>query len=618
MGAQPPGLLDVVLQLVSAPSHDDWKRLAAAVKADCLVGLWAKGTELARNSQVSGKDRGEDGWAFRVHAPGHAVAPTVRLFPDDREWECDCDGSFDPCEHVAACVIAIAAGPDAAQTLFATTARTGGVRYELASGEQGLTLRRYLTDASGEARPLERPLAELVAKRSPELAFAPTHSDLAVDRLLVHAPPGPLSFDNAVALLRALVGASDVRLDGAAVRASGEPLYPRARVVDAPQAGVELVIEADPDVTRVVAPGVLLRGETLHPFGAQARFGKSWERLPFRRVYRPSEVSELVATVLPELERHIAVEIATRRLPKRGGALAPWIRFEIDFVEHGIDVLPALVYGDPPQARVDGDRFVHLKGGVPERQPDVESNLLLRLRHELNLVPGRRVHFDAADAARFLTQLESFADGRPDAERLRASAAQPRVGLVARLVRKKGEFELVFEAADTQAKGEPAARSPAAAVIAAWRDGIGLVPLDDGRFASLPSDWLERYGDLVADLLAAREQNDGRTPAAALPLVGELCDALDSPPPVELRACAACSTAWPRATPNGHARKRRRPCPRAFAASCAGIKPPAWRGWRGCVTPGSAQSWPTTWASARPFRRCACSVAAPSSSAHAA
>jgi superfamily II DNA or RNA helicase len=527
-------VLDAVVQLVSTPSYDQWKRLLAAVKADSLVGLWSKGAELARNGSVSGEERDASGWTFRVRVPGRTVSPTVRLFASDCEWECDCDGAFDPCEHVTACAIAVSAAPDAAESLFDDTAKRGSVRYELASGDSGITLRRYVIATGGEARPLTEPLADLISRGSAGLSLAPTHADLTTDRLLRYVPAGPLSFDNAVALLRALVGANDVRLDGIPVRTSGEPLYPHARAVDAAGGGVELVIEADPDVTRVVAPGVLLRRETLHPFGAQARFGKSWERLPFRRCFGASELSELVSAVLPEIERHIPVRVETTRLPKRESALAPWIRFEIDFVDHGIDVLPSLVYGDPPQARIEGDRLVHLKGAVPERQPDEEINLLLRLRHALNLVPGRRVHFDAADAARFLTQLESFADGRPDLHRLRAAASRQRVRLVPRLVRKNDELELVFEAEDASGKDARAARSQAPAVVAAWRDGIGLVPLDDGRFGAVPTDWLDRYGNLVADLLAAREQNDDRTPAAALPLVGELCDALESPPPVEL------------------------------------------------------------------------------------
>lgn len=534
MGTASPGLLDAVLQLVSSAPFDDWRQLLAAVKTDCLVGLWAKATELARNGAVVGEDRGADGWTFRVRAAGRKVAPTVRIFPEDGEWECDCDGAFDPCEHVAACVIAAAATPEAAAALFADTGRRGGLRYEIASGESGLSLKRLMVDAEGQARPLDLPLDDQSATRSSNNDISPTHADLAVERLLRHVPRGPLSFDNAAALLRALVGASDIRLDGMPVRASREPIYPRARVVDGERGGVELVVEADPDVKRVVAPGVLLRGETLHPFGAQSRFGTRWERLPLRRAFSPADFSELVSTVIPELERHIPVEIATVRLPKRGGALVPWVRFQIDFVDHGIDVLPSLVYGDPPQARVEDDRLVHVEGPIPERQPEAETNLLLRLRHDLNLVTGRRVHFDAADAARFLAQLESFADGRPGTERRRSIATGRHVKLVPRLVGGQGELELVFEAADGQREGKTAPRSQAAAVVAAWRDGIGLVPLDDGRFGSPPSDWLERYGELVADLLAAREQNEGRTPAAALPLVAELCDALDSPPPVEI------------------------------------------------------------------------------------
>jgi hypothetical protein len=70
----------------------------------------------------------------------------------------------------------------------------------------------------------------------------------------------------------------------------------------------------------------------------------------------------------------------------REGPLALWIRFEIDFVGRGVDVLPLLVYGDPPQARIDGDRFVHLQSGSAAAA-GLETSLVLRLRAELNLTP---------------------------------------------------------------------------------------------------------------------------------------------------------------------------------------------------------------------------------------
>jgi len=514
----------------------DWKPLLEAAQAECPTALWSKGIELARIGAVAGETRDRDAWSFRVRVPGRPIAPTVNLYPEDREWDCDCGSRFDACEHVAASVAAVVQSSDGPEALFAAAVRNGGVRYELSRRAEGIVLERFLCDEAGPPRQLQRPLLDLIARGDAELTIAPTHGDLAIDRLVGRAAPSPLSFDKATALLRALVAVEDVRLEGEPVQASGEPLYPRARVVDASGDAVELIIEPDPEISEVVAPGVLRRGDTLHPFGAEERFGRSWERLPFRRVFAPAAIAELVGTVLPELDRHIPVLVETDRLPEREGPAAPWIRFDIDYVDGGIDVLALLVYGDPPRARVDNGRLVHLQGAVPTRDEPRERSLLLRLRDQLNLALGRRVHFVAADAARFLTAMQSFADGRKTTRPLDARA----VSLAARLHRREGsdglELDLVFEAADDERAGragEPATAT-AAAVYAAWRDGIGLVPLSDGRFASVPAKWLADHGQLVADLLSAREQNDGRTPRAAWPLVGELCQALDEPEPFEL------------------------------------------------------------------------------------
>ncbi len=530
-------------------SHVNWKQLFDAAKAKCPVGLWSKGVELARTGAVAGQTRESDMWTFRVPSGSHLIAPTVTLYPDDEEWDCDCRGHFEVCEHVAACLIALTHGSDAEKTLFHTEERNGHVRYELSHGPRGLILERFLVDGTSAPRRLEQPIVDLIARANPELTFAPTHADLTVDRLLGRSLEAPLSFDKATALLPALVGITDLYLDGNSVHASREPLFPRARVVDAPDGAVEVVVEADPTVTAIVAPGVLQSGTTLHPFGAHARFGHMWERLPFRKVFGSAQMADLVGTVIPELERHISVEIKTRRLPKHQLTLEPWIKFEIDFPdrrsgEHGIDVLPLLVYGDPPVARIDDGRLKHLKGDVPRRDEKKERSLLLRLRDELNLAPGRRVHFTVADAARFLSALDVFDSGRPQnvaAPGRPGRGGSRHVELAPRLSVNGEEFTLIFEAPGGPAKrGRGKHRRPeratatADAVVAAWHDGIGLVPLSDGGYARIPAGWLDLYGHLVADLLAARDENEGKVPKAALPILGELCEALDAPEPFEL------------------------------------------------------------------------------------
>src|SRR5690606_15541250 len=67
-------------------------------------------------------------------------------------------------------------------------------------------------------------------------------------------------------------------------------------------------------------------------------------------------------------------------------------------------------------------------------------------------------------------------------------------------------------------------------VYQAWRDGLDVVPLKDGGWAPLPADWLKKYGDKVADILAAR-QSDGNVPAYAAAPLASLCEDLGKPPP---------------------------------------------------------------------------------------
>jgi len=95
---------------------------------------------------------------------------------------------------------------------------------------------------------------------------------------------------------------------------------------------------------------------------------------------------------------------------------------------------------------------------------------------------------------------------------------------VPRLSLSGEEFQLEFECAGGGGRAEPSS------VMRAWREGRSLVPLLEGGWSPLPADWLERYGDLVMDLLAAKEAAGG-LPASSLPDLARLCEELDQPPP---------------------------------------------------------------------------------------
>ena len=75
-------------------------------------------------------------------------------------------------------------------------------------------------------------------------------------------------------------------------------------------------------------------------------------------------------------------------------------------------------------------------------------------------------------------------------------------------------------------------------MIQAWQQGSGLVALDGGGWAPLPADWLDRFGDRVADLLAAREES-GEVPRCVLPDLAHLCEDLDEPIPPDFESLRA-------------------------------------------------------------------------------
>ncbi len=496
----------------------DWSALLEALKEECPSALWSRGVELARAGVVAGEERDGAEWRFRVRETGRPIPPAVSLYPEDSEWECDCGGRFEACEHAAACAVAATQAPGGPESLFTGPDANGSIRHNLVATPGGLIVERRIlrpggtndegpgrsgdpddnrSDGDGDGVGVDGTLLDLVAGRSADLGVAPTHADLDVDRFLSgfggRRTDRPIPFDRVAGLLRLLVGVSDIRLDGRAVRASSEPLYPRASITDAngDRGAVELTIEADPEVDAIVAPGVLLRGGVLHPFGAGGRFGERWEKLPLRRTFEPSEFAELIGQVLPELRRTVPLEIHTQRLPREKAALSPVIRFEIDMEGGSVDILPLLVYADPadksatPTARVDAGRLVHLGGAVPLRDEPAEKRLQLALKDRTNLMPGRRVRLEGADAARVLAEIEEFErsgrhGGGPQTERARAE-------LVARLITSdSGDDDAAAVDVAFEVAGDGDLQVSAGAVITAWREGIGLVSLGGGAFARVP------------------------------------------------------------------------------------------------------------------------------------
>jgi superfamily II DNA or RNA helicase len=535
--------------------------------------------KLSRGTGVAVESRADDEIVARVKAPGRAVAPTVVLYPKAGEWECDCPSRFDPCEHVAAAVIALGAAAPKAETPEATeTTRTktatratpapvswGRVVYRFARAESGLKLTRAIVYANGQQLPIPTTLSAILTDRAQAQTINPEQSDLLVDRLLESGARAVLSPSKLAGILAVLAGSARVMLDGRPVAVVEERILPLVAIDDAGD-NVVLTTRRDPRVTEVVSAGLALCTEdgvqTLRPLGEMELTGGWLQNLPSGRTYAPAEIGALIAADLPDLVRRLPVDIRSRRLPRLVRDIPPRLVLDLHQAGDSLSVFPTLVYGAPPIARIDDGKMVHLGGAVPLRDQPAERALLQRLRNELDLLPGRRVTYGGADAPRFAKRLRQWrGDLTGDAATVVATARHlaPQMTVHAtppsRQTAPTGSsapvvtFDLRFEIVEGgNADGREPVAVDAGAVVRAWREGLGLVPLDGGGWAELPQGWLDKHGDRLSDLLAARDAS-GRLASHALPDLRLFCEDLDHPPPPGLDHLAPLFEAFDRLPP---------------------------------------------------------------------
>ncbi|HHH12060.1 MAG TPA: DEAD/DEAH box helicase, partial [Sorangium sp.] len=496
-----------------------------------------------------------------VKVPGRTVSPTVTLYLDDEEWDCDCDGQQDPCEHVSAAVIATRKARQLGRSLPTSNKAGGRVAYRLRADNDRVVVERYALTPAGKT-PIKGSLATLLAGRADGPKVEPTKVDLSIDRLLTMKRLSSLPLDSFLSLLPLLADVEEVAVDDVPVRVDKRPLKPLATLRDAPhKKGFVLHFENNPSLRRLLVAGVALCDPCGHattpaapphpiadasskehassatprlqlrPLGGMALSGRRLEKLPCERYYGPAQVVTLIGEVLPALADEAVLSIVTKRLPKRSRDLKP--RVVVEVAQHGaaLSVLPLLVYGDPPCARIDNGALVHLRGPLPIRDERAEARVSERLRAQLDLPLNHRRDFVGQQARAMAAKLRDYQNN--PRHRVNGNAHRtlyPPKPLSASLSLGEGCFGVRFEAQG----GDGAVTADTAAVMRAWQQGELLVPLMEGGWAELPHNWLAQHGHRLAELLAARNP-EGQLARHALPVLAALCRDLDYPPPADLQ-----------------------------------------------------------------------------------
>jgi superfamily II DNA or RNA helicase len=502
------------------PMVGSTQALFEAIREQCAKGVWLRAEQMTRTSSIDAKQTPGDDIELRLITKGGMTSPRVVLSPTQLDWSCECPSEEPACIHVAAAILAVCSAQAAGQPLTGLSAPALKLAYRLRELHGSLALERFLLRGK-ELTPLQTRLSAW-KRRDGDDDVQASPPDMAVDVALGPVVSGKIPRPLVPRVLAALTECSDVKFRERAAKI-GEP-RPVIRVrVDDHAEGFRVWAEQDPEIEEIFDNGVVLHAGTLRAVGGLDLSSRDVDELRKGRVYPFGQVADLVGRVIPTLQERVPLSIASKLLPS-ATPMQPRLLVQTEFVDGALSVLPLLVYGDPPVARIDGGKLHYLGGALPVRNEERERRLQDELNTRTGLEVGHTTRFmgraalDAADKLRRFGKLSVQGAG------LDACFVAAPLSPSFELNETRSHFGFVSET-------EGGVRHASAeAVIEAWRRGEQLVPLLEGGFAPLPAAVLSRVGTLLSDLLAAKQEDDS-LPACALPDLARLCEALNAPPP---------------------------------------------------------------------------------------
>jgi superfamily II DNA or RNA helicase len=506
------------------------------VRRNCSAPVWSRGVELARTDAVQ-KER-DDGKTIelRVATQGGLISPQVVLYVEDAEWQCECNSRDDVCVHAAAAVIALrkakAEGKELGTYVNPDNAPAGKICYFFTRAADGLALERYIVSDLAKTH-LATTLAALAQKKVKGPKFVASQVDLQVELLLGTQLSGVLPRATLTKIFAALIDHPEIFFETERIAIKDAIPGLSARIEDR-QGDFIATLMQDASIREVFANGVALCSDGLRPLTEVALSPQFVSEYKNGKVFRTtSEISELVSEIIPKLQKLLPVEIRTQRLPTLARFETPRLHLDLSKDDNKLCVLPILVYGDPPIARIDGESMVHLQGPIPMRDLEEEKRLL-RILINMGLTPGHKATFTGQGAAKLTLKLQQLEDD-PDAKL--KGVAHHDFYLAAPLVPRLDpqHLDFVFESPQSETSmHKQGGKADPQAVIQAWQRKESLVPLLEGGMAPLPAHWLNTYGQQIADLLAAKAAADGTLPRSSMPEYAKLCQALNQTVPPEL------------------------------------------------------------------------------------
>src|SRR5919198_1311477 len=151
--------------------------LFEAVRQACSPDEWSRGVELSRGGAVVVDHATKDEVRLRIATRGGMISPAVTLWPEDKDWSCNCSSHAEVCAHVAAAVIALRHAPQAGPEAPSQRPAAARLRYCFTRSQGGLAFERAVVQ-DGQARIFEGTLSALAAGRQAGAVLVTTQADV--------------------------------------------------------------------------------------------------------------------------------------------------------------------------------------------------------------------------------------------------------------------------------------------------------------------------------------------------------------------------------------------------------------------------------------------------------
>ena len=357
------------------------------IREECGAPQWSKGVTLARDKAVMLQNKSPAEVECLVITQNGLNTFEVVLYLEDEDWSCSCNG--DCCAHVAAATIALKQNKFRAQDDESKSEGKSAaphpqpIQYHLEDGKFGLNIRRKFK-VGNELCNIEGSIGLLVKGETHTRPVLIRHMDHAFERYIGMRTVVTASRSQLQRFFKYLKDCDQIYYDGKKVALVGTTTGVILDISDHPQ-GYWVELKQDKSFHKLIGKAVLLKKDKAYLLESELLMSPNVQAYRHGCVVHPTRTAKLVAEVIPQLQGNTEICNHSKfKLPSLVTTSAE-VSFHIEKGTYSYDIVPQIVYGNPPLARVENGQLITLGNQVPRRNIPKEEELKKTSKHTLQL-----------------------------------------------------------------------------------------------------------------------------------------------------------------------------------------------------------------------------------------